>query len=328
MNTRAPQSMLEPAGPMGERFLEVYAGFHWVLLTVYALVGVAALTAVFRSVRARRRSVEPADAPTLRLDPRSERRMAITVGSAVALTTVVIFGLLIAGIRLGYAFESLESERGSTVKVVGHQWWWEVHHEGATPGDTVITANEIHFPIGVTTRLRLVAQDVIHSFWLPALGGKRDLIPGLENELVLRADREGVFRGQCAEFCGLQHAHMAFVAVAEPRADYDAWLAAQRRPAAAPTTPEQLRGREVFLEGPCVLCHTIRGTAARGTAGPDLTHFASRRSIGAGIFPNEPGYLAGWITDSHSMKPGNHMPPVPLAGADLNALIAYLGSLR
>jgi cytochrome c oxidase subunit 2 len=192
----------------------------------------------------------------------------------------------------------------------------------------VVTANELHIPTGKPIVLQLSSNDVIHSFWVPALHGKIDLIPSRENTIKIQADVPGVYRGQCAEYCGYQHAHMAFWVVAEPEATYATWLAAQSSPALAPGDETAKKGRDVFLSRPCVLCHTIQGTDARGIAGPDLTHVASRTSLAAATIPNSKGQLAGWILDSQSLKPGNNMPSMALDPRELHALLAYLETLR
>ncbi|MFL6113588.1 MAG: c-type cytochrome, partial [Catenulispora sp.] len=166
------------------------------------------------------------------------------------------------------------------------------------------------------------------SFWVPALMPKTDLVAGRVNETWLQADRPGTYRGQCAEYCGLQHANMAFEVIAQPRADYDAWLAARQAPAAAPASAAERRGLQVFEQSACASCHTIRGTTAQGKVGPDLTDLAARSTIGAGAAPNDRGHLAGWIVDSQTLKPGNKMPPQPLAPQDLQDLLAYLETLR
>ncbi len=215
-----------------------------------------------------------------------------------------------------------------TITVTGHQWWWEVQYPADGPGEAFATANEIHIPVGRKVRFQLQTADVIHSFWVPRLGGKTDLIPGQRNVTWLEADRAGVYRGQCAEYCGAQHGHMAFVVVAQSPDEFAEWEAGQRRPAAAPTDPVALLGRRVFENGPCVVCHTIRGTGAQGTVGPDLTHLASRRTIAAGTIPNTRGYLAGWVANSQGIKPGNKMPPMALAPQELQAVITYLQSLQ
>jgi cytochrome c oxidase subunit 2 len=196
------------------------------------------------------------------------------------------------------------------------------------PSLRVTTANEIHIPVGRPVRFNLFSNDVIHSLWIPNLQGKIDLVPGRLNELWLRADRPGVFRGQCAEFCGLQHAKMALVVVAESSDDFERWLAGNRAPAPAPVTPEQQRGKDVVERGPCAMCHNITGTLAGGRSAPDLTHVASRSTIGAGSVPNTRGYLAGWIADPQHIKPGNRMPSPGLRDEELQAVLAYLETLK
>jgi cytochrome c oxidase subunit 2 len=196
------------------------------------------------------------------------------------------------------------------------------------PSSSFSTANEIHIPVGQPVELTLRSVDVIHSFWVPNLHGKKDLIPGQVNTLVLQADRPGIFRGQCAEFCGLQHANMALYVVAEPPDEFARWQERQRRPAPEPATDAARRGRDVFMASSCVLCHKIGGTMAGGVAGPDLTHVASRLSLAAGTLPNTRGHRAGWIVDPQMHKPGNNMPPNLLSPGDLQALLSYLDTLR
>jgi cytochrome c oxidase subunit 2 len=174
----------------------------------------------------------------------------------------------------------------------------------------------------------LTSTDVIHSFWVPSLHGKMDLIPTHQNTIWMRADRPGAFRGQCAEFCGLQHANMGLLVVAEPPAEFEAWRRAQVAPARVPHTPDEVRGQAAFTSLPCALCHSIRGTPAGGRTGPDLTHLATRRTIAAGTLPNTRGHLAGWIVDPQGIKPGNAMPQSLLEPDDLQALVSYLGSLQ
>jgi cytochrome c oxidase subunit 2 len=214
------------------------------------------------------------------------------------------------------------------VEVRGQQWWWEITYPDQVASNTVVTANEIHIPTGRPVMLRLSSLDVIHSFWVPSLHGKMDLIPSRINTTWMQADRPGVFRGQCAEFCGLQHAHMGLFVVAEPPESFDRWLANERRPAVEPFDAVRRRGKELFFNAPCLLCHSIRGTEAFGQVAPDLTHFGSRRSIGAATLPNTTGNLAGWITDSHRIKPGNRMPPMSIASEDMQPLLAYLEGLK
>jgi cytochrome c oxidase subunit II len=211
-----------------------------------------------------------------------------------------------------------------TIRVVAHQWWWEARYVGTK----AVTANEIHIPVGVPVEVIGTTADVIHSFWIPQLNRKIDLIPGRENRLLLQADRTGVFRGECSEFCGLQHAHMTATVVAEPPEAFRAWLANMSRPARRPSTPQQRRGQTVFLSQACSGCHQIRGTDAHAHVGPDLTHLQTRRTLASGTIPNDTGYLAGWIADPQHYKPGNAMPQIPLGGTRFGALLAYLESLE
>jgi cytochrome c oxidase subunit 2 len=192
----------------------------------------------------------------------------------------------------------------------------------------LLTANYIHIPAGVPVRVHLGSQDVIHSFWVPELHGKLDMIPGQTNSFWLQADNPGEYKGICAEFCGTQHAKMLFLVVAQPPDEFAAWLEQQQQPAAVPAEPLAQQGLQVFLTGGCVECHAVRGTDATGNLGPDLTHIASRRTLGAGILPNNPGNLGGWIADPQHIKPGNLMPDSPLTGEELQALLAYMATLR
>jgi len=211
-----------------------------------------------------------------------------------------------------------------TVQVIGHQWWWEARY----PGSGVVTANEIHIPAGERVLVVATTEDIIHSFWVPELNRKIDMIPGQRNEVLLDAEHPGVYRGQCAEFCGLQHANMSFLVYADAPEAFRAWLAVQHRPAVAPSTALARRGRDVFLSEPCVDCHQIRGTSAGGQVGPDLTHVAGRHTLAANTIPNAGPDLARWIRDPQHVKPGNRMPAVRLPPDELRAIVAYLQSLR
>jgi cytochrome c oxidase subunit 2 len=213
------------------------------------------------------------------------------------------------------------------IQITGHQWWWEIRYPGKEPVDLVTTANEIHLPVGRTVRVDLNSVDVIHSFWIPNLSGKKDMIPGHPTSTWLRAVREGVFRGQCAEFCGLQHAYMDLHVVTESPVKFAAWLKEQQKSAPAPTEPSTQLGRQVFEQRTCLMCHRIQGSMASATVGPDLTHFAGRAML-AGAVPNTRENLARWIVDPSSTKPGVLMPPTPLKPAELNALLDYLATLR
>ena len=307
-------SALDAAGVQAARIEDLWWIFFWVCAAVFVLVIGTLLVALFH-----RRGEER---------PGGERRMARVVGGAVALSAVILLGLLVASVATGSAVGSPSPPDALQLEVIGHQWWWEVRYDHPVPSRSFTTANEIHIPVGRPVHVTTRSSDVIHSFWVPNLHGKRDLIPGHPSEIWLRADRPGVWRGQCAEFCGHQHANMALLVVAEPAERFQAWYDAQLRPAAPPRTPQALKGRQVFLSLPCPTCHTIAGTEAGGKTAPDLTHLASRRTLAAGTLPNTRGHLGGWILDSQDAKPGNKMPPVAMKSDDLLALLDYLESLR
>jgi cytochrome c oxidase subunit 2 len=215
-----------------------------------------------------------------------------------------------------------------TIKVRGLQWWWGLEYFGSSPDRRFETANEIHIPVGRNVRLQLEGIDVIHSFWVPSLAGKQDLVPGRPNELIIRAERSGIYRGQCAEFCGLQHAHMAFFVIAESESVFDDWVRLQLRNANSSPDAEVAAGKQAFLAKQCAACHAIRGTSADGKKGPDLTHVGGRKYIAAGLLETTRGSLAAWIADPQTLKPGNNMPMVLLDPEELRSISAYLASLK
>jgi cytochrome c oxidase subunit 2 len=316
------QSALAPAGPQAARIGELWWLMLWVCAAVYVLVMIALLWGIVR----RRRHEPPA--VVLRPAPGTERGLARWVGGATAVSALVLLGLLVASVSTSRSLQALAAPQSLEIELTGYQWWWKVEYADPMPSQRVVSANEIHIPVGRPVHIRGTARDVIHSFWVPNLHGKKDLIPGHTTDLWLRADRPGVYRGQCAEFCGWQHAHMALLVIAEPADRFDAWLESQRQPAPPPATPIQERGRAVFESQACPLCHAVQGTQAAGSAGPDLTHLAGRRTLAAGTLPNTVGSLGGWIADPQSVKPGNRMPAVTLHSDDLQALLAYLETLR
>jgi cytochrome c oxidase subunit 2 len=306
------QSALEPAGAHAEQIARLWDVFLAVCVVVYVLVLIALLIALFR-----RRNAE-----------NSGTRGATTVVSiATGITVIALFALLVSTIMTS---RTLADVQGNAVEVTltGRQWWWQVDYEHPDPSKRMTTANELVVPVGMPVHIRLLSTDVIHSFWVPNLHGKQDLIPGHENAIILQADRPGVYRGQCAEFCGPQHAKMAFWVNALPPADYAKWIEAQRQSSKIPSTPEQRRGQEVFMNSPCPLCHNIQGTNASGKTGPDLTHIGSRRSLAAATLPNRRDTLAQWILDPQHVKPGAYMPPTVLQRGELEPLLAYLESLQ
>jgi cytochrome c oxidase subunit II len=254
--------------------------------------------------------------------------MGCVVAGAVFVTVVILFVLLVSSISTGRAIASLGSPGAVTISLTGHQWWWEVEYEDSVPSRRVKTANEMHLPTGRPIAITVTSTDVIHSFWVPNLQGKRDLIPGYQTAIWLQVDAPGQFRGQCAEFCGRQHANMALDVVAESPADFEKWLDHARTVPDPPSADEERYGQDVFLSRQCVGCHTIHGTPAHGQLGPDLTHLATRKTIAAGALPNTRDHLARWVLNAQAIKPGNQMPPNVLAAPEMQALVAYLETLK
>ncbi|ESY73727.1 cytochrome C oxidase subunit II [Mesorhizobium sp. LNHC252B00] len=316
------QSALHARGSNARSILDLIWSFGAVATTTWLLVMVTMAMALFHRRRAR------AGHPPLRIDNHRERRFGRAVVGATASTVLILAALTLTSFFAGRSVASLSGTATLTVRITGHQWWWEIRYPGDNPSRMIVTANEIHVPVGEPVKIKLDSPDVIHSFWVPALGGKRDLIPGRPSELTLIADKPGVYRGQCAEFCGYQHAHMAITVIAESREAFDMWRSRQDAAAAAPVGDEERRGQQAFLSTGCALCHTVRGTPANGTIGPDLTHLASRRALAADTLAMTPGALAAWIADPQSTKPGAKMPRVALSADDLNAVATYLGSLE
>jgi cytochrome c oxidase subunit II len=318
------QSALDPAGPGAARIDDIWRLMLLVCTAVFALVMMALLWAVAR----RREPVIDLASEPPRPDPRRERHMARAVGAAVVATVAIVFLFVLASYWVGRALVAQPAAAPLSTDVTAQRWWWHVRYNDPVPSSSFSAANEIHIPVGRPVELTLRSVDVIHSFWGPNLNGKKDLIPGQVNRLYLQADRPGVFRGQCAEFCGLQHAHMGVYVVAEPEDEFARWQAQQRQPAPEPATDAQRRGRDVFMSSSCVLCHAIAGTSAAAVTGPNLTHVASRLSLAAATLPNTRAHLAGWVIDPQRHKPGNNMPPNLLSSEELQALLSYLETLR
>jgi cytochrome c oxidase subunit 2 len=311
-------SVHHPAGPQALLLDRLGDVMYGISAGVFLLVVVMLLIAAFR----RRRADEDV------MDPARERRMAVTVSIAAGATAAILVVVMLSSFATGRRLTATPPSEALQLRATGHQWWWEVEYRDALPGNWATTANEIHVPVGRPVVIELRATDVIHSFWVPNLGVKRDMIPGEETSIWFQADSPGVYRGLCAEFCGYQHAKMAFEVVAEPPERFAAWLAGQRDTARTPADSVEARGQEVFLASTCVMCHAIGGTPAGSRVGPNLTHLASRRTIGAGSLPNTRGNLAGWIVDPQGIKPGVRMPPSSIQPDDLQALLVYLERLR
>jgi len=307
-----------PAGPQAQLLDQLGTLLYGIAGVVFLLVVAALLAAAFR----RRRVDEQVD------DPARERRMTLAVAIAAGATVATLVVVLFLSFGSGKELTGTAPPDALQIRVTGRQWFWDVEYRDSVPSRWATTANEIHVPVGRPVVFQLRSTDVIHSFWVPNLGVKRDMIPGQETSIWFQADTPGVYRGQCAEFCGYQHAKMAFLVVAEPPDLFAAWLERQRDTARTPADSLARRGEEVFLASSCVMCHAVGGTPAGSRVGPNLTHLASRRTIAAGTLPNTRGHLAGWIVDPQQIKPGVRMPPNALSPSDLQALLAYLESLE
>jgi cytochrome c oxidase subunit II len=320
------QSALSPAGDQAARISGLWWFYFWVLIAIFVMVVVVLLLALYH----RRSPIEvPLEDPIAEPPLASERNIARTVIGCVVATVVILFGLLFFDMFVGRDVYAIESEPDPLViKITGHQWWWEVQYTDPAPSKVMTTANEVHVPTGKPVKLVLDSTDVIHSFWVPAMHGKKDLIPGHPTTTWFKAEKEGTFRGQCAEFCGHQHAHMRLEFVVQSPDKFEKWLGAARQNSRPPSTPSEQHGQQVFVSSQCVMCHAIQGTNARATTGPDLTHFGSRELLAGGAVPNTRGYLAGWIANPQNVKPGVRMPPNNLGSNDLNALVDYLESLK
>jgi cytochrome c oxidase subunit 2 len=302
------QSALDTGGPAARRISLLWWGLFGVAVVVWFVVVFLLVCALVL-----RRG------PTVR--PRGGGEKAVVI-AGIVVPSLILLGTFGAAMGVLTANASPPQKPALSIEVIGHDWWWEVRYPG------FVTANEIHIPVGRSVHVNLRTADVIHSFWVPSLTSKTDLVPGKDNSTWLQADRAGTFRGQCAEFCGLEHAGMSFLVVAQPPAAFDSWMADQARAARSPASVLAQRGEQVFTSAACASCHTVRGTSADGKVGPDLTHFGSRQDLGAGVAPNDAGWLGGWIANSQTIKPGNQMPPQPLASEDLRAVIAYLEGLK
>jgi cytochrome c oxidase subunit 2 len=296
--------VMDPKGPEATRI----AGIGWFMVVTATVISVVFLGLLaYGLIRGGRHRWKPGD--------------TFVVVGGIVLPMAVITALTAMGLG---ALDAGNPPDPVRIEVTGHQFWWEVRYVD----EGFITANEFEIPVGRPVEVSLRSVDVQHSFWVPGLAGKIDMYPGRTNSLVLEAEHAGEYRGQCAEYCGLQHAQMAFFVTASPPDRYEDWVRAHAAPAPEPRTDVQRAGRDAFVSGTCGSCHTVRGTGAQGTSGPDLTHFASRRTIGSGAIPNTRGGLGGWIANSQTIKPGNEMPPIPVSPEELQGLLDYLEMLR
>ena len=315
---RGNESAYQPAGPQAGRINSLWWYMFITATVVWILVVIALLYATWRG---RRRAVSDAS-------PETNERLRRPVEIAAGITVLILIFTLVYSVSTGNALASLPRQKALRIEVTGHQWWWEAEYSDPVAANRVSTANEIHIPVGEPVQIIGSSADVIHSFWIPELAGKKDLIPGHSTALWIQADKPGIYRGQCAEFCGHQHANMTLLVLAEPRSQFNAWYNSQLLPAAPPSDSMQKAGQNVFMSKGCPLCHTIGGTPALGRVGPPLTHSASNYTIAAGMRKNTTANLAGWIVDPQGIKPGVHMPANDLSGSELQSLLSYLGSLK
>jgi cytochrome c oxidase subunit 2 len=313
------QSPLNPAGDQAASTYGLFGLMMWVCGVMYVAVMLFLGWSIWR---ARHRL---ADAPAIEPADRGLGR-ALWVWAVVIVAGLAV--LAAGSFLVERALSAARDREALQVRVTGHQWWWRIQYRDPASGMWIETANELHLPAGRTARIELGSADVIHSFWVPNVAGKMDVIPGRANVIDVSPHRIGWFRGQCAEFCGAQHAHMAFDVKVDSPAEFSAWLASQARAATMPADPVISRGMAVVTGGPCAACHVVRGTAANGKAGPDLTHIGARRSIAAGTLPMSRGALQGWIAQPQALKPGTMMPAVSLTPADADAVSRYLVSLQ
>jgi len=317
------QSTFNTHGPAADRISHL----SW-LMTILFLVTIAIMWVLIAWASVRRKGTLEEHAP---IDAGGGQGWIAVGGLAIPLA--VLCFIFVLGLKLLASFPIHDPMNQHAIKpdivVIGHQWWWEVHYVDGPIDEHFTTANEIHIPVNQPVMFELRSQDVIHSFWIPSLHGKVDLIPGHPNYVQIEASHPGNYTGECAVFCGEQHAHMRLLVVAQSAEDYQAWEQAQVKPAAPPQSPAAQAGEQLFLSGPCSMCHSVRGTPAGGHVAPDLTHLASRQFIASDSFPNNTAYLESWATHAQSLKPGCLMPDLTqFSGTQLQQLVAYLQQLK
>ncbi|PHQ32929.1 cytochrome c oxidase subunit II [Rhodopirellula bahusiensis] len=304
------QSALDPAGTGADSI----ASLFWVMVVGGILIWLIVVGLAIYAILVPGRH----DQKTTRL---------LVIGGGAVFPTIVLTALLTYGLAMLPELQRPAPEGSQVIEVAGVRWWWRVVYR-LPNGTKVETANEIHLPVNEPVEFKLTSEDVIHAFWIPALGGKVDMMPGRENRLKLVPNRVGTYRGVCAEYCGEAHTQMAFDVIVESREDYDAWLSRLKKPVVQGSEAAS-EGRQIFEAAGCGACHAIRGTSADGVVGPELTHFGSRRSIGASVLPNNSDNLIRWIAETHQVKPGVEMPAFETLSPDeLRALSLYLGDLK
>jgi cytochrome c oxidase subunit 2 len=316
------QSTFANAAVEDRQFNILFVIFLTICAIMYALVIIFLIAGIVRRRRAEANVVESGR------HHESHPLMRSGLVAWAALVGTGLVGLAIASFFADRSMASAAANEKLSISLTANQWWWDAQYNAADASKMFHTANELHLPVGVPVRITLASNDVIHSFWVPSLSGKQDLIPGRETDITIVPKKIGIYRGQCAEYCGAQHAHMALVVNVDSYADFLKWWHHQLEPAPAPSNPLTLAGYNYVTTAQCAACHNIGGTPASGTVGPDLTHLASRRSIAAGTMPMSEGNLYGWVEDPQSIKPGNHMPTIGLEPKDLHAVVAYLETLK
>lgn len=317
------QSALDPAGAPADYIHGLWDRTFWTLAIIYLITMLLMIIGALRN----RAPVTNNDVLVTRTE--SDRRYLGVVGAGVFITVVILFVILIGDFAVGNESRALSKESGAmSIEVTGHQWWWEVRYLDPNASNIINDANEIHVMAGMPVRLELRGADVIHSFWVPNLSGKKDLIPGHPTSLTLKPREVGTYWGQCAEFCGYEHAKMRLAFIVQTPEQFKAWAESAKQSAHQPLSEIEKRGMAVFMGRSCSTCHSLQGTPAGGRLGPDLTHIASRATIAAGSLPNSMGHLGGWIIDPQGIKPGVNMPQQQLSPDDLQALLEYLESLK
>ena len=310
-------SLLKPRSEAAEQVEALW----WLTFVTSVIVVVVVTAFILRAVQ-RGRAADPEDGDGI------DKRPVPWGGRFIVIAGLVVSGAILAA-TFAVSLRALDALAGPpgdgdlTIEVVGRNWWWEVRYPNGA-----VTANEIHIPVGRAVEIKLATADVIHSFWVPQLNVKQDQIPGMDNRLWLRADQPGRYRGQCAEYCGLQHARMVFYVEAQPPEEFEEWLAREAAPAREPATAGASTGRDILLRSSCAGCHSVRGTSAVGTLGPDLTHMASRETIGAGLLPLTREAVTDFVANAQRAKPGVSMPPTEIDPDELAALVDYLMELE
>ncbi len=313
-------SALSPGGPRAQQIADLMLLFVGVSAGIYLIVIALLLWSLRRGRASSGPYSEEKAAP-------AEARARLAIGGGIAVTVCVLLGLAIADFTVQRSLSQHPAD-ALRILITGHQYWWEIEYDDPEPTSRIRTANEFRIPVDRPVELVLTSRDVIHSFWLPSLSGKKDLIPGHTNTELVIAQKPGTYTGQCAEFCGLQHAQMRLSVTAVSAAEFENWKHHELAPAREPATDTERQGRDVFERSSCSLCHAIQGTLASATIGPDLSHIAARATLAAGTLPNDPASLSSWILAPQRIKPGAQMPATPLRPADLAALTTYLASLQ